>query len=224
MARRRVALATMATVVALVVTGAGPVRAHHVGAYVPRDNDVSANFKQLKFSLQARKFDVALRLYERGALKRELRARAKTLPAGLDARIGTALQAGDARTAETGLMIFFAALVRELALDADRMLADTRTPASARVAGANKFLEAIWRYYNLVDFAVTERDPKTATAVRLAFDDAEGGAKAKPPEPDRMRAALQRMADALTHVTEPRGLQTSTHEAPSKRSDTRRSP
>ena len=210
MARRRVALATMATVIALVVAGAGPARGHHVGAYVPRDNDVSANFKQLKFALQARKFEVATRLYETGALKRELRARAAGLPPGLETRIREALRVGDARAAETGLMIFFAALVRELALEGDRMLADARGPVNARVASANKFLEAIWRYYNLVDFAVAQRDPKAATAVRLAFDDAEGAAKARPPAPDRVREALQRIAGVLSDVTEPRGSQTST--------------
>jgi hypothetical protein len=211
MARRRVALATMATVIALVVAGAEPARGHHVGAYVPRDNDVSANFKQLKFALQARKFEVAAHLFEAGALKRELRARAAGLPPGLETRIREALQAGDARAAETGLMIFFAALVRELALEADRMLADARGPVNARVASANKFLEAIWRYYNLVDFAVAERDPKVATAVRLAFEDAEGAAKAKPPAPDRVREPLQRIARVLGELTEPRGPQTSTH-------------
>src|SRR5207237_3690959 len=130
--------------------------AHHVGAYVPKDNEVSTNFKQLKFSLQARKFDVAARLFETGAIKRELRARAASLPADLEGRIQDALKTGDARTAESGLMIFFVALVRELALEADRMLGDAREAATARVAAANKFLEAIWRYYNLVDFAVTQ--------------------------------------------------------------------
>lgn len=205
MARRRAALATLATVIALVVAGAGPARGHHVGTYVPRDNDVSANFKQLKFSLQARKFDVATRLFETGALKRELRARVATLPPGLEARIRDALQAGDARAAETALMIFFAALVRELALEADRMLAGARGPVKARVASANKFLEAIWRYYNLVDFAVAERDPKAATAVRLAFEDAEGATKATPPAPDRVREPLQRIARVLAAVIAQKG-------------------
>ena len=206
MARRRVALATMAAAIALVVAWAEPARGHHVGTYVPRDNDVSANFKQLKFSLQAGKFEVARRLYETGALKRELRARAAGLPPGLESRIREALKAGDARAAETGLMIFFVALVRELALEADRMLADARGPAKARVASANKFLEAIWRYYNLVDFAVAERDPTAATAVRLAFDDAEGAAKATPLAPDRVREPLQRMAHVLADLIAQRGL------------------
>jgi hypothetical protein len=198
------------TVCALVLTS-GPARAHHVGSYVPRDNAVSANFKQLKFSLQARKFDVAARLYETGALKKELRARAATLPAGLENRIGEALRAQDARAAETGLLVFFAALIRELALDADRMLADAREPAAARVASAGKFLEAIWRYYNLVDFAVTQRDAKAATAVRLAFDDAEGAAKATPPAPERVRPHVRKIASVMSDVAEPRALPTSTH-------------
>jgi hypothetical protein len=189
---------TLALVVAgLALAVAAPARAHHVGAYVPRDNEVSANFKQLKFSLQARKFDVAARLFEEGALRRELRARSAALPGGLEASIAAALRAGDARAAETGLMVFFAALVRELSLEADGKLADGRAPAEARVASANRFLEAIWRYYNLVDFAVSQRDPKAAAAVRLAFDDAEGAGKVTPPAPDRLREPLQRIARVL---------------------------
>src|SRR2546425_7226480 len=31
-----------------------------------------------------------------------------------------------------------------------------------------RFLEAIWRYYNLVDFAVAQRDDTTSVAIRLA--------------------------------------------------------
>ncbi len=45
---------------ALLALGAGPATGHHVGVYVPRDNEVSANFKQLKFAIQAGKFDKAL--------------------------------------------------------------------------------------------------------------------------------------------------------------------
>jgi hypothetical protein len=202
-ARRPLVLAV--TVFALVLVHARPARSHHVGAYVPRDNEISTNFKQLKFSLQARKFEVATRLYETGALLRELRAREAALPPGLETRIRQALQAGDARAAESGLMVFFAALIRELALEADRILAQTREPASTRVTSATKFLEAIWRYYNLVDFAVSERNPKVATGIRLAFDDAEGAAKATPPAPERVREPLQRIARVLTELVDPRG-------------------
>ena len=183
---------------ALLAATAGDVGAHHVGAYVPRDNEVSANFKQIKFSMQAQKLPVALGLYEGGALRRELTRRAAALPPGLDASIRDALRSGDVRAAETGLLVFFAALVRELALEADRQLADTKVPPDARVAAGGKFLEAIWRYYNLVDFALTERDPRAATTVRLAFEEAEAAAKA--PAPERMRPPLTTIARVLAGV------------------------
>src|SRR5262249_7362757 len=113
-------------------------RAHHVGAYVPRDNEVSANFKQIKFSLQAQKYAVALSLYDGGALGGGRVAPATPLPRGLDASTGAALPGADAPAAETGLMLFFAVLVRALALEADRRLADASAPAAARVAGGGK--------------------------------------------------------------------------------------
>jgi hypothetical protein len=192
----------VAVLTLLLISISAPVRAHHVGAYVPRDNEVSANFKQIKFSAQAQKFAVALKLYEDGALRRELSRQAPTLPPGLDASIRSALKAGDGSGVETGLMVFFAALVRDLALEADRRLADARTAPAVRVAGGSKFLEAIWRYYNLVDFAVSQRDPKAATAVRLAFEEAEGHAKAPTPAPERMRPSLTRIARVLAGVIE----------------------
>ena len=37
--------------VTMILLAAAPAAGHHVGAYVPRDNEVSANFKQLKFSI-----------------------------------------------------------------------------------------------------------------------------------------------------------------------------
>ena len=193
-----------ATVLALMlaVAWAGPAAAHHVGAYVPRDNEISANFKQIKFSLQAQKFEVARRLFEEGALRRELRKQATAVPPGLEASIRAALVAGDARAAEAGLMVFFAALVRGLALEADRQLADAHTAPATRVASGGKILDAIWRYYNLVDFAVSQRDPKAAMAVRLAFEEAESHVKAPAPAPERMRPPLTRIARVLTGVIE----------------------
>ncbi len=209
--------------VAFVAVAGGPVLAHHVGAYVPRDNEVSANFKQIKFSIQARKFDVALRLFEAGALRAEMRKQAARLPAGLEEAARAAVRAGDAPRAERDLMVFFAVLSRDLALDADRRLADTTDAASARAAAGRKYLEAIWRYYNLVDFAVSQYDPKAAVAVRLAFEEAEayaqGGTAAvggnvapeskrvtaravAAPDPEKMREPLQRMARTLSGLIE----------------------
>jgi hypothetical protein len=207
----------------LVALAAGSAVAHHVGAYVPRDNEVSANFKQIKFGIQARKLDVALRLFESGALRAEMRAQAARLPAGLEDRTRAALAAGDGPRAERGLMIFFAGLVRDLALEADRRLADATELPTARVAAAQKFLEAMWRYYNLVDFVVGQNDPKAAVAVRLAFDEAEGETRAPPatargnvtpeskgvparpvaaPSPEKMREPLRRIALALSELIE----------------------
>lgn len=189
---------------ALAILSTTPALAHHVGAYTPRDNEISTNFKQLKFSVQARKFDVALRLFEEGAVRREMRAQAAKLPPGLEASTRAALRAGDAPAAERGLVVFFAALTRDLALEGDRQLADPRAPLAARAAAARKFLEAIWRYYNLIDFAITQREPKAATTVRLAVDEAEAYVKttAAPaaPNPDRVRGPLREIARALGTV------------------------
>jgi hypothetical protein len=212
----------LAVALLLLAAAPAPAAAHHVGAYVPRDNEVSANFKQIKFSIQARKFDVAARLYETGPIRTAIRAQAARLPAGLEETTRAALAAGDGARAERGLVVFFAALIRDLALEADRRLADTREPASARAATGQKLLEAIWRYYNLVDFTVGQYDPKAAVAVRLAFDEAEGYAQGSPgpgttvapesrrvtprpvaaPAPDKMREPVQRIAGTMSGLIE----------------------
>jgi len=205
--------------VALLAIASGPAAAHHVGAYVPRDNEVSANFKQIKFALQAGKFDVAARLFDTGAVRAEMQKHASRLPDGLEATTRAAIRAGDARGAERGLMVFFVVLARDLALEADRRLADAREPAEARIAAGRKFLEAIWRYYNLVDFAVTQYDSKAGVAIRLAFDEAEGYTKdpvgstatepaskaARPaavPDPAKMREPIRRIAQTLSGLIE----------------------
>jgi hypothetical protein len=205
---------------------ASPAAGHHVGVYVPRDNEVSTNFKQLKFAIQARRFEVAARLFETGALRKDLRARAASLPPGLEDDIRTGLRAQDAATAERGLVVFVVALARDLAREAERQLGQPAAAREARLAAGQKFLEAIWRYYNLVDFAVSQHDPKAAVAMRLAFDDAEGYARTAPApagaggpapaaasaparpsaptaaDPDRLRAVLGQMAQILTGVIE----------------------
>ena len=217
---RALGLATALTALAVWAT---PAAAHHVGAWTPRDNEISANFKQLKFSIQAGKFDAAGHLFEAGAVRAEMRARSSRLPAGLEAATREAIQAGDARGTERWLMVFFAALARDLARDADQRLADPRESPEARVAAGRKFLDAIWRYYNLVDFAVTPYDSKAGVTIRLAFDEAEGYAKdpagtavtapASPssggerravaaPDPAKMREPLRRLAQTLSGLIE----------------------
>ena len=207
----------------LALLWAAPGAAHHVGTYVPKDNAVSANFKEIKFALQAPKLDVARRLFERGALRREMGAQAATLPPGLEARTLAAFRAGDAREAEGHLVVFFAALARDLAREAVRQLAEPGVSPETRAAIGPKFLEAIWRYYNLIDFAVSMRDSKSSVAMRLAFDEAETYAKtsAAPaavnpcagprraadrartaPDPDRLCGSLERITQILTALIE----------------------
>jgi hypothetical protein len=194
-------------VLTALVTITSPAAAHHVGSYVPRDNAVTTNFKQVKFSVQAKKYDVALRLFDDGALRAEMRAHAAALPPGLEDGTRAALAAGDSPEVERRLMIFFAALARDLALEADRQLARPDASAETRAATGRKFLEAIWRYYNLVDFAVATRDNKASVAVRLAFDEAEAAAKpaaggAAPADPAGIRPPLQRIAQVLSALIE----------------------
>jgi hypothetical protein len=200
-------LVLVPAVLAALVALAGAAPAHHVGAYVPKDNAVTTNFKQVKFSVQAGKFDVAQRLFESGPLRAEMRAHAATLPSGLEDGTRTALAAGDGPEVERRLMIFFAALARDLALEADRQIARPDVTADARVATGKKFLEAIWRYYNLVDFAVATRDNKASVAVRLAFDEAETYVKpapagTAPADPAGLVKPLQRIAQVLSTLIE----------------------
>jgi hypothetical protein len=198
-------LTALATVILVTITS--PAAAHHVGSYVPRDNAVTTSFKQIKFSVQAGRFDVALQLFETGALRAEMRAHAATLPAGLEDGTRAAIRASDGAEVERRLMIFFAALARDLAVEADRQLGEPGATPESRAATGRKFLEAIWRYYNLVDFAVAMRDSKSSVAVRLAFDEAEGYVKpaaggARPDDPGKARQPIQRIAQVLSTLIE----------------------
>jgi hypothetical protein len=189
-----------------ILGSAGIAAGHHVGAYTPRDNDVTANFKQLKAALQARKFELALRLYDEGAVRREMRAQAAALPPGLDGATRRALEDRAAPEVERHLMIFFLALARDLTHEAERQVTDVALPAGARAAAGQRFLEAIWRYYNLVDFAVSQLDSRASVGLRLAFDEAEGYARsasatagaASPADPARLRQPLRRIAQILS--------------------------
>jgi hypothetical protein len=207
---------------AITLTGLPAVAgAHHLGTYTPRDNELSTNFKQIKFSVEARKFDVALRLFEDGAVRREMREQAAKLPPGLEAATRAGLSVGDAPEVERALMVFLAALARNLALEAQQQMSAPGVGAEARMAAGRLFLEAIWRYYNLIDYAASRRAPKISVAVRLAFDDADGLAKGTaapvaatpasgnkpaatpvPMDPVKLREPLQRIAQALGELIE----------------------
>jgi hypothetical protein len=185
-------------VIMLVAVMATPAGAHHTGVYAPKDNAITTNFRDVKFSVQAGKFDVARRRFDEGPLRAEMRARAASLPSGLESRTRAALEARDAAGVEESLMIFFLALARDLAREADRQLA---AGPSASAATAQRFLEAIWRYYNLVDFAVSQRHPATSTAMRLAYDEADSAVRASPAaDAARLRATFQRIDNILSRA------------------------
>jgi len=188
---------TVGAATALTLTAA-PAAAHHTGVYTPKDNAITTNFKALKFSVQAGKFDVARRLFDEGPLRAEMRARTAALPKGLESRARAALAAGDAAGVERALMVFFASLARDLAVEGERQLA---AGADAAAVGP-RFLEAIWRYYNLVDFAIGQRDARASVAMRLAYDDAEGATRGAAPNRGRVREALRRMAQILGGVVD----------------------
>jgi hypothetical protein len=186
---------TVVAVLMAALLAHAPAAAHHTGVYTPKDNAITANFKEVKFSVQAGKFDVALRRFDDGALQAEMRARAAQLPPGLEARTRAALEARDAAGVERSLTVFFVALAYDLAREADRRLAGLEPAA---VASGQRFLEAIWRYYNLVDFAVGQRDPRASTAMRLAYDDAESALRASPAaDAARLRESFRRIAEIL---------------------------
>lgn len=199
----------------------GLAHGHHLGTYTPRDNEISANVKEIKFSADARRFEVAARLFDKGAVRREMRARAASLPPGLEAEMRAALQAEDAAEVERALMVFLASLARSLALEAERQVTAASPGPEARAAAGRRFLEAIWRYYNLIDFAVSRRQPKISVEVRLAFDEAEtlvkgtaapaavnpcAGPRPSAPgaavDPSRLRDPLRRIAAALGELVE----------------------
>jgi len=184
----------------LIAVATAPAAAHHTGVYTPKDNAITENFKQVKFSTQAGKFDVALRLYDAGPLRAEMLARAAALPDGLEGRTRAALVAHDGAEAERGLAVFFVALARDLALEADRQIAAGAPPATI----GPRFLEAIWRYYNLADFVVGQRDARASVAVRLAYDDAETLARPASGAPDaaQLRASFARLAQILSNLIE----------------------
>lgn len=185
-------------VVLTALLAAMPAAAHHTGVYTPKDNAITTNFKEVKFSVQAGKFDVAGRRFDEGPLRAEMRARAAALPPGLESRIRAAIEARDAAGVERGLMVFFVALAHDLAREADRQLASAKAPPGPT---ARRFLEAIWRYYNLVDFAVGQRDPRASTAMRLAYDEAESVVRAAPAaDTARVRASFKRIAEILERL------------------------
>ncbi len=162
---------------------AGPTAAHHVGAFTPKDTDLTLNFKQIKAAAQAGRFETALRLFDQGALHDAMERYEKDIPAGLEDDLRAALRARDLPGMELRLSIFLAFLTQTRVRDAAARLRAAGVPPERRRDDARRILNAAWRYYNLADFVVSQQNAKASVALRIAFEDAQtyvGGMLADP--------------------------------------------
>lgn len=153
--------------------GPGPALAHHVGVFVPKDTDITLNFKQIKASAQAGRFDVALRLFDAGILHGTMEKHEKSLPPGLEDGLRASLKVNDLPGAELRLSIFLAYLTRERIRDAVARLRDSGMAPAERREQARKILNGAWRYYNLADFVISQQNAKASVALRMAFEDSQ---------------------------------------------------
>ncbi len=189
-----------------------PVGAHHVGVFTPKDDDITKNFKEIKFAGRAGRFDVSLKLFDDGIVHATMEKHEKSLPRGLEDGLRAALKAQDLPGTELRLTIFLAFLTRERIRDAMAKLQDPGLSPEQRPEHARKILNAAWRYYNLADFVITMQDPKAAATLRIGFEDAAtylggmmvdpmwaAGGNAKPAKPDEGKAAvvLDRMLETI---------------------------
>ena len=166
------------TVVVAVALGLGlspltPTHAHHVGVFTPKDDDITKNFKDIKFASQAGRFDVALKLFEEGVVHETMERFEKALPPRLEDHLRAALKTQDLPGVESRLALFLAFMTRERVRTAVGRLREPRLQSEQRREQARKLLDAAWRYYNLADFVISRQDPKASVTLRLAFEDAQ---------------------------------------------------
>jgi len=201
-----------ALVVVLSVSLLAPVAAHHVGVFIPKDDDITKNFKDIKFASQAGRFDVALKLFDDGIVHATMEKEEKSLPRGLEDGLRASLKAKDLPGVELRLTIVLAFLTKIRVRDAMGKLRVPDLSPERQREHARKLLDAAWRYYNLADFALSRQDAKAAVALRMAFEDAytylggmmvdpmwAAGAKVRPSEPDAggAEAALAEIVNTI---------------------------
>jgi len=159
-------------VLAIGIGAVAPAAAHHVGAFIPRDDDITKNFKEIKFAVEAARFELALKLFDDGVIHATMEREDKRLPRGLEDGLRAALRGKDRAGVEVRLAVFLTFMTRERLAFALERLGRADLPAERRRAQVRRVLDAAWRYYNLVDFVVVSRDAKTSAALRLGFEDA----------------------------------------------------
>jgi hypothetical protein len=165
----------LATVVALLISLSlvTPGGAHHVGVFAPKDDDITKNFKGIKFASQAGRFDVALRLFDEGAVHEAMERLEKALPPRLEDDLRAAFKAKNLPGVELRLSLFLAFMTRERIKVAAGRLQEPGLDADQRREQARKLVNGAWRYYNLADFVISRQDPKASVALRTAFEDAQ---------------------------------------------------
>lgn len=188
-----------------------PATAHHVGAFIPKDDDITRNVKEIKFATQAGRPELAVKLFDDGIVHAAMEKEEKRLPRGLEDRLRGALRRQDLPGTELRLAIFLAFLTRERLFDAAARIHRPDLTPERRQEHARKLINAAWRYYNLVDFAISAYDARMAVDVRMGFEDAQtylggmmidpmwaGAAAAKPSAPDEGKAAA--VIDGMVRV------------------------
>jgi hypothetical protein len=191
---------------------AAPADAHHVGVFIPKDDDLTKNLKEIRFAAQAGRPELAVKLFDDGIVHATMEKQEKRLPRGLEDGLRAALQRQDLPGAELRLAIFLAFLTQERLGEAKTRLGRSDLAPERRREHGRKLITAAWRYYNLADFVISAQSPKAGAGLRMGFEDAQtylGGimvdpmwaaaATAKPAEPDEGKASavLARMLDIL---------------------------
>ncbi len=148
--------------------------AHHLGVYLPKDDEITASFKRMKVFLEKGRADLLRKEFaeDRWVQRRmaEVDARYRSTLLGDMER---ALAAGSLPDAERALVRFFCFVSREKVQEVLDRLARANLSARQKAAQGEKLLGAAWRYYNLVDFRVSGFAPAVATGAKVTFEDAE---------------------------------------------------
>lgn len=178
--------------------------AHHLGVYVPKDDEITASFKRMKVFLEQRRPDLLKKEFaeDRWVQRRmsEVDARYRST---LVADMERSLAAASIPDAELTLVRFFCFVAREKVQETLDRVARPGLSASRKEDQGVKLLAVAWRYYNLVDFRVSNYAPTVASAAKVAFEDAEYylGKSSKGRQAfdeAKAREALSRFKDLMT--------------------------
>jgi len=216
-AARTLPIAVGLVLLVLLVLLAAPAGAHHLGFIVPPDDEVTLGYKRIRSFLKAGRFELAARECGATPLGRRLDEASRRAPPDPGGEVRAAIARRDVPGTELALARFFLVILRGLLDEALSRVRDASLAPRVKADQALKLLAAGWRYYNLADYAIYQRDVKAALGVRLAFEDAEfalGGGKAKQARYDEgaarrtleaFRALVSRILDETAPGT-PAGL------------------